>query len=207
MTMTTERTISRHESPVRGPAFIKTLYNDTRLAWLWLPLRLYVGYVWIESGLRKVADPAWAQTGDALRQFWQNAVKTDPKPVIELSWYRDFIQYLLDTQSYTWFAKLLAYGELLVGIALILGLLTGLAALGGAVMNWNYVMAGSASLNGLVLAIEVFLILAWKTAGWVGLDRWILTYVGTPWSPGRLFRRGPMQQSAELSPVRGTGHN
>ena len=186
--MTTARIAKSHESPVHGPAFVKTLFNDTRLAWLWLPLRLYAGYVWIESSLHKVYDPAWVTTGDALRQFWQNTLKTDPKPVIEVSWYRDIIQYLLNAEAYTWFGKVIAYGELIVGIALILGLFTGLAAFGGAAMNWNYVMAGSASLNGLLLAIELLLMLAWKTAGWIGLDRFILTYLGTPWSPGRWFR-------------------
>ena len=44
-----------------------------------------------------------------------------------------------------WFAKLVAYGELLIGIALIIGAFTGIAALFGGVMNWNYIMAGSAS--------------------------------------------------------------
>lgn len=72
---------------------------------------------------------------------------------------------------------------------LVLGALTGLAALGAAFLNWNYVMAGSASLNGLLLLIELILILSWKTAGWIGIDRWFFTYLGTPWSPGRLFNR------------------
>jgi len=31
--------------------------------------------------------------------------------------------------------------------------------------------------------------LAWKTAGWWGLDRWILPALGTPWRPGLIFRR------------------
>ena len=32
-----------------------------------------------------------------------------------------------------------------------------------------------------------WLVLAWKTAGWIGVDRWLLPAVGTPWRPGRLF--------------------
>jgi len=31
---------------------------------------------------------------------------------------------MLDTQAYTWFAKWVAYGELLIGIALIIGAFT-----------------------------------------------------------------------------------
>jgi thiosulfate dehydrogenase [quinone] large subunit len=35
----------------------------------------------------------------------------------------------------------------------------------------------------------VLLILAWRNAGWIGLDRWVLPALGTPWQPGTLFRR------------------
>ena len=89
---------------------------------------------------------------------------------------------MLDNQWYEWFADLIMYGEVLVGIALILGAFTGIAAFAGSFMNWNFIMAGAASTNGLMLTLSVLLILAWKVAGWYGLDRWLLTLFGTPWS-------------------------
>src|SRR5437870_585529 len=147
--MTLELTRNTHEAPVHGPAFIKTLYSDTRLGWLWFPFRLYAGYLWLEAASHKIFDPQWVQGGAALQAFWQKAVQTDPKPVIEADWYRAFIQYLLNSGAYEWFAKVIAYGELSVGLLLVLGALTGLAAIGGALMNWNYVMAGSATINGV----------------------------------------------------------
>lgn len=42
-------------------------------------------------------------------------------------------------------------------------------------------MAGSASTNGLLFALAIALMLAWKVAGWYGLDRWLLPLLGTPW--------------------------
>jgi thiosulfate dehydrogenase [quinone] large subunit len=48
-------------------------------------------------------------------------------------------------------------------------------------MNWNFVMAGAASTNGMLFAIAVLLVLAWKVGGWYGLDRWLLPLLGTPW--------------------------
>ena len=89
---------------------------------------------------------------------------------------------MLDNQWYGWFADLIMYGEILVGVALILGAFTGIVAFAGSFMNWNFIMAGAASTNGLMLTLAVFLILAWKVAGWYGLDRWLLTWLGTPWS-------------------------
>ena len=104
-------------------------------------------------------------------------------------WYRAFIQAMLDTGSYTWFSKLVVAGEILIGIGLVLGIFTGIAAFMGGFMNWNFMMAGSASVNPMLFALSVLLILAWKTAGWWGLDRWLLPLLGTPWKPGRLFEK------------------
>jgi thiosulfate dehydrogenase [quinone] large subunit len=94
---------------------------------------------------------------------------------------------MLDAQAYTWFGKLVPIAEVLVGIALLLGAFVGVAAFFGAFMNWNFMMAGTASINPLMFAITILLILAWKNAGWVGLDRWLLPLLGTPWRPGRVF--------------------
>ena len=65
----------------------------------------------------------------------------------------------------TIFSYVITFGELLVGIAIILGAFTGIAAFFGAMMNLNYLFAGTLSINPLLLLIELFLILAWRTAG------------------------------------------
>lgn len=41
---------------------------------------------------------------------------------------------------------------------------------------------------GAIHHVPAWLVLAWKTAGWIGLDRWLLAALGTPWRPGRPFR-------------------
>ena len=131
-------------------------------------------------------------TGQALRGFWENAVRLEPRPVIAVGWYRNLIEFMLANEWYTWFGKLIAVGETVIGLALILGAFTGLSAFLGWFLNWNFIMAGTASTNALLFAIATGL-LAWKTAGWIGLDRWLLPALGTPWRPGRLF-------GAELRP-------
>jgi thiosulfate dehydrogenase [quinone] large subunit len=72
-------------------------------------------------------------------------------------------------------------GEFLVGVALILGAFTGIAAFFGGLMNWNFMMAGSASTNPLLVLAAVGLILAWKVSGTIGADFFLLRWVGTPW--------------------------
>ena len=175
--------ISRTNVQVSDPPIAQKLFGDRRFAILWLLPRLYVGWLWFDAGNHKIFDPKWVQTGEALKGYWLNAVKVEPRPVAYFDWYRNFLQYLLDTQAYTWFAKLIAYGEVLIGIALILGVFTGIAAFAGGFMNWNFIMAGTASSNPLLFALAVGLVLAWKTAGYWGLDRFLLPLLGTPWAP------------------------
>jgi thiosulfate dehydrogenase [quinone] large subunit len=71
-----------------------------------------------------------------------------------------------------------------VGIGLILGLLTGIAAFFGAFMNMSFLLAGSASTNPVMFTLAVGIMLAWKVAGYYGLDRYVLPMLGTPWRPG-----------------------
>ncbi len=185
------------------PPFARSLFASTRWAWLWLIVRVYVGYSWISSGLGKLGNPAWVQTGEALKGFWQRAVAipdAPAKPLIAFDWYRSFIQVLLDGGHYVWFAKLITAGELLIGAALLLGLFTGIAALFGGFMNWNFMMAGTASINPVLFLLSILLVLAWKVAGWWGLDRWALAALGTPWRPGRLFTPEPQLDPQPAKP-------
>ena len=177
-------TIAQERRIIQDPPIVHTLFTDYRVAWLWLILRLWLGYKWIDAALHKVGNPAWVQTGDALKGFWSGIIVIPEagRPPIAFDWYRSFIQLLLETQSYTWFAKLVAYGELLVGIALVIGAFTGIAAFFGAVMNWNFMMAGTASTNPVLFVVALGLIMAWKVSGYIGADFFLLPRIGTPWS-------------------------
>lgn len=188
---------------VEDPPVARFLFNDTRFAPVWLVVRVLIALVWLQSGWGKLTNPAWMQTGEALKGFWMNAVavpEPPARPPIAFDWYRSFLQGLLDAQAYTWFAKLVAVGETLIGVALIVGAFVGIAAFFAGFMNWNFVMAGSASVNGLLGLGAILLVLAWKTAGWYGLDRWLLPRLGTPWSPRRRSREAPSVGKEEKAP-------
>ena len=184
----------KQETSLFNPPFVDKLFNSKPWSFLWLIVRLYVGYEWLSSGIGKLSNPGWVQTGDILKGFWSRAVaipEAPARPLIVFDWYRAFIQGLLDSGSQVWFAKLLVAGEILVGIALILGIFTAVAAFFGGFMNWNFMMAGTASINPVLFTLSILLILAWKNAGWIGLDRWLLPVLGTPWQPGKAFKAEP----------------
>jgi thiosulfate dehydrogenase (quinone) large subunit len=180
--------LRQRQAVVEDPPIARALFGDTRLSWLWLLVRLYLGYSWITASLHKFEDPAWMVTGTALKGFWTGAVGTPEKAgLITFSWYRDFLTMLLNGNHYVWFAKVVAVGEMAIGVALVLGAFVGVAAFFGGFMNWNFMLAGTASTNPVLFVLAVLLILAWKTAGFWGLDRVLLPILGTPWQAGAAF--------------------
>jgi len=168
---------------IEDPPIARFLFSDVRMSWVWLVVRVLIGWSWLEAGLHKVSDPAWMQTGEAILGFWKRAaaIPEQGRPLISFDWYRSFIQGLIDSNSQTWFGPMVAVGETLIGIALIIGAFVGIAALFGAFMNWNFIMAGTASTNGLLLVVAVLLIMAWKIAGYIGADYFLLRWLGVPW--------------------------
>ncbi len=176
---------TRKGAVVQEPSIITTLLNHPLAAWLWLPIRVWLGWQWLNAGWEKLDNPAWLQTGAALKGFLTNAttaVSASGKPIITYAWYAGFLKMLISSGAYVWMAKLVAMGETLVGIALILGLFTGLAAFFGGFMNFNYLMAGTVSVNPLFLVLAVTLVLAWKIAGFIGVDYFLVPRVGALWS-------------------------
>ncbi len=100
-------------------------------------------------------------------------------------WYGAFLSAVVLPHTAFW-SYAVTCGEFCVGLGLILGLFTGIAAFFGTTMNASYLLAGTVSINPVLFALGSLLVLAWKTAGWWGLDRWLLPALGTPWSrPGQ----------------------
>ena len=177
---------------LQDPPFVQKILSDPRAGWVWFILRVWVGWQWIQASLDKISNPAWVGGGTALKGYWTNAIAipASGRPAIAFGWYRTFLEFMLNAQAYTWFAKLIAYGEFLVGLGLILGAFTGIVAFFGGMMNWSYMMAGSASTNPMLFLISVLLILAWKVSGYIGADYFLLRWIGVPWHTETLEQGG-----------------
>ncbi len=182
---------------IEGPAFARYLFSNSRAGMLWLPIRLFLGFSWLEAGLGKLGEPGWTGGGASLRAYWERAVTIPEqgRPPISYEWYRDFLNTLLNGNAETWFSWVVVLGEIAIGVALIVGVLTGAAAFFGAFMNMSFLLAGSASTNPIMFTFAIGLILAWRVAGYYGLDRYLLPRLGTPWRPGALMTRRSTQPS------------
>ena len=193
---------------VEDPVGWRLLLGNVFFALFWLPVRFFVGRDWLSAGWHKVVDPEWTQSGAALQAYWERAVAIPEqgRPPITYDWFRQFLQYMLDNGWCTWFAKLVAWGEVLVGLGLLVGALVGIAAFFGTLMNFSFMLAGSASTNPVLFGLAVFLVLAWKVAGFWGLDRWLLPILGTPWQRGALRSGDQIEEeraAANLRPQHG----
>jgi thiosulfate dehydrogenase [quinone] large subunit len=178
------------QTQFEDPKFVRFLFGSTQMAWLWLIVRVYLGYQWLTAGREKLQSPGWMSTGTSLQAFWTRAVSAPvggTKGVVHYGWYHDLLSYMLQQQWYTWFAKLVAISETAVGVLLILGAFVGIVAFFGAFMNFNYLLAGTASTNPVLFVLALLLVLAWKTAGYYGLDYYLLPAVGVPWQNRGLF--------------------
>ena len=193
--------IIHKDTVVKDPPLAKLLFSDTRMAPVWFIIRMYVGFSWLDAGWHKVIDTG-AKTnyiidGAGLYAFWQRiaAVPVAPaKPVITYDWYNGFITFMVNNHWEGVFGKLIAFGETAVGLGLIFGAFVGIAAVGGAFMNLNFMLAGSASTNPVLLLLGFLLVLAWKTAGFIGIDRYLLPILGTPWRGRMLSSPAPKRQ-------------
>jgi thiosulfate dehydrogenase [quinone] large subunit len=176
---------------ISEPQVSRFVFGDTRFSWFWLFVRLYVGYEWLMAGWGKLGNPAWTgdNAGAAVKGFLMGALAKTSGPHPDVTgWYASFVQNvaLPNTEVISY---IVTYGEIAIGIALILGIFTGIAAFFGTFMNLNFLLAGTVSANPVLLLLQLFLILAWRTAGWIGLDRYVLPKLGTPWQPGSVFRK------------------
>jgi len=184
---------------IQDPPIARFFFQGTVASWLWLIVRVYVGYDFVAAGWAKFNTAAWMNgSGQGILGFWKGALGTTPAgaPVITFDWYRAFLQFLVDSNSAGWFGYVIVFGELAVGIGLILGAFVGVAAAGGLIMNMAFMLAGSTSTNPVLAILGVLLILAWKNAGYIGLDRYFLPLLGTPWK-----QTAPVAKTARVSTV------
>ncbi|HEU5014567.1 MAG TPA: DoxX family membrane protein [Roseiflexaceae bacterium] len=186
-------TFTPRANEIPEPPLARMLFANTRLAPLWLIIRLYVGYEWLMAGWEKITNPAgvWvgAKAGTAVTGFVQGALqKTSGEHPDVTGWYASFLQNVVLPNAALW-SYMVAFGEVLVGLGLIVGLFTGIAAFFGGLMNANYLLAGTVSTNPLLFILATWIVLAWRVAGYWGLDRWALPMLGVPTAPGTLFQR------------------
>ena len=185
----------------------KWLFRSRTAGGIWLVVRLWLGYQWLNAGYQKIwgSEKAlfWFGGGAGVKGFASFGVSgsTTGTGGASYGWWAGFLHNFVIPNA-SWIAKFIAVSECLIGIALILGLFTGAAALAGLSLNVIYMFTGSAGVNPMYAVLSVLLVLAWRNAGWFGVDRYIF---GSRWwrenVTDRLRRSFPRARASFLDPA------
>jgi thiosulfate dehydrogenase [quinone] large subunit len=164
---------SEPERPLRISAW---LYRSHEASLLWLLVRLWLGYQWINAGYQKIwgaeKSAFWFGSGVGVKGFATAGVagSTTGKGGASYGWWAGFLHNFVIPNA-SWIGMFISVAEILIGVALVVGLFTGLAAFAGLSLNVVYMFSGSSGVNPMYAILSVLLILAWRNAGWLGLDR------------------------------------
>ncbi|QTN00677.1 DoxX family membrane protein [Sediminibacillus dalangtanensis] len=151
---------------------LELLRKNNVVAGLLAVIRIYLGYQFLHAGIEKLTGGGFDASG-----FLQGAIAsaTGEHPAVQ-GWWATFLEHVALPNA-TLFSFLVMWGEVLVGIALILGLLTNFATLMGMIMNFAFLFSGTVSTNGQMILLAIFVIVAGANAGKYGLDRWAMPYL------------------------------
>lgn len=158
---------------------------------LWFVARLYLGYEFLMAGWEKAGNPAWfgSGAGAALRGFVQGALsKTGGvHPDVQM-WYASFLQGNVLPHLVTW-SNAVVLGEVAIGLGLIVGLCTGAAAFFAFFMSLNFMLAGTVSMNPILILLALGIMAAHRVAGYWGLDRFVRPFLRLLFRSSRTFRK------------------
>ncbi len=100
---------------IPDPAIWRKLLGNVHWALIWLPFASSLDANGWRLASTRSRDSAWMDGGTALQGYWERAVAIPEqgRPSITYGWYRDFLQYMLDNEWYSWFGPLIAIGEVL----------------------------------------------------------------------------------------------
>jgi thiosulfate dehydrogenase (quinone) large subunit len=182
-------------------------------AWEWLKetklmalpltaLRCWLGVMWIEAGAAKLwgaENPGFLHnSGAAVAGFAAHGVPA-------YSWWGSFLHSFVVPNA-SWVAILVAVAEYAIGLALISGLFTRVAAVGSLALLFTYIMSGTASVCAFYALCAIVILVFWRTSSWLGIDGLVASYrqhhkgqhthIHLTWGRGSAGTVGPVHKAA-----------
>ncbi|MBS4209138.1 DoxX family protein [Bacillus sp. FJAT-50079] len=142
-------------------------YENRWVAMIWAVARIWLGVQWLQAGWHKIG------AFDATGFLTGTIAKAGGEAPIVQGWYATFVETFA-LPNVKLINILIPWGEVLVGIGLIVGALTLPALIAGAFMNLNFLLAGTISTNPVLLALAVILLFVVKGTAYYGVDRFLV---------------------------------
>ncbi|WP_028402180.1 DoxX family protein [Ectobacillus panaciterrae] len=145
--------------------FINVLRQNKNVSILLAVLRVYLGYTWIMAGWGKITSGKFDASG-----FLKGALAqaTGEHPAVQ-GWWVAFLKSAV-IPNVELFNVLVTWGELLVGIGLLIGCFTKTTVFFGMMMNFSYMFSGSTSTNPQLVLLSIFILVSAMNAGRYGVD-------------------------------------
>lgn len=154
------------------------LRNNVIAAAILAIVRVYVGWQWLTAGWGKV-------TGDFNAGGFLNGAIANESVQETYPTYHVFLEnFALPNADL--FSFMVAWGEVAVGLGLMLGVLTTAAAFFGITMNFAFLFAGTVSSNPFLILLTIFILVAGYNAGKFGGDRYVIPFIREKVFKGKL---------------------
>jgi len=132
----------------------------------WLAVRVWIGIMWFQAGWAKVfgaENPAFMHNnGAAVAGFAAHGAAA-------YSWWASLLHSFVVPNA-SWIAVMVAFGELAIGLGLVVGFLTRTAAIASLALLFTYVMSGTASVTAFYAMCALIVLATWRTSTWIGVD-------------------------------------
>jgi thiosulfate dehydrogenase [quinone] large subunit len=151
---------------------VQWLVQSKIMAVGWLAMRVWVGIMWMQAGWAKLFG---AENAYFLHNHGAGVAGFAAHGVPAYSWWGSFLHSFVVPNA-GWIGILIAVAEFAIGLALVLGLFTRLAALGSLALLFTYVMSGTASVCAFYALFAIVILATWKTSSWIGADGLIAAY-------------------------------
>jgi thiosulfate dehydrogenase [quinone] large subunit len=151
---------------------IDALRKNKTVATILVVLRVYLGYTWLLAGWGKIASGQFDASG-----FLQGALAkaTGEHPAVQ-DWWMVFLKNTA-LPNVEVFNFLVPWGELFVGLGLLIGCFTKTAVFFGMAMNFSYMFSGTTSTNPELVLLSMFILVSGMNAGRYGVDGMIMPFL------------------------------
>ena len=161
------------------PRWARFLFASTAAAWLWLVIRLYMAYIFIPAGWGKITSGKWLfGDGSPIQGLVGGAVSSEDTPglvrLVPAERRRAQLRPVRDARRPRRVRRRARAA--------------GRAADRDRGLRWRvperelHPRGALGSNPALVVLGALFLVVAWRNAGWIGLDRWFI-----PWTHRTVF--------------------
>src|SRR6202167_4545514 len=164
--MTNPIALLSNPSARTSPRPLQWLGRSKVMSVAWTAMRVWLGAMWIEARAAKL----WGKETPAfLHNNGAGVAGFAGHGTAAYSWWGTFMHSFVVPNS-GWIGIFVALAEFAIGVALVAGLFTRVAALGSLALLFTYVMSGTASVCAFYALFAIVILATWRTSSWIGLD-------------------------------------